>query len=338
MSRSASLIGSKVKMSDRLSGMARQFGLAALLLWNVSASAETYPSRQIKLVVPYSAGSGADVVARMAMPKLAALLKQNIVIENRPGTSAIVGTDSAARAEPDGYTLLQGVTQHAINPALVKKLPYDTVADFIAVARLTSQPLVLTVNSSLPVNSVSELVAYIKQRPGKLNYASTGIGTSIHLAGAYFAAQAGLEMSHVPYTSASQAMVDLGRNDVQLIFYTYLPVVPEVQAGRAKILATTGAEPSSWLPGVPTMIESGFPQFAMPAWQGIFAPKNTPKPVIETLEQGLAQVMADPEIKKSLAITGTDVYYAPSEKFAKFVQSEIERYREVIALSGTKLE
>ena len=289
-------------------------------------------------MVPYSAGSGADVAARIVMQKLSADLKQNIIVENKPGGSGIVGSNAVARSTPDGYTLLEGVTQHAINPALVKNLPYDTTADFLPIARITSQPLVLAVNSALPANSVSELVAYIKQHPGKINYASTGIGTSIHLAGAYFAYKAGLDMSHVPYTAASQAVVDLGRGDVQLIFYPYLPILPAIQSGNAKILATTGAERSSWLPGVPTMIESGFPEFAMPAWQGIFAPANTPKPVIEILQQELAKVMTDPAVRKALEATGTDVYYAPSDQFGKFVQSEIARYRDIIAVTGIKPE
>jgi tripartite-type tricarboxylate transporter receptor subunit TctC len=324
---------------DRLKWVAVLTALVAISFsWVTSVTAETYPSRTIKVVVPYSAGSGADVVARLVTPKLSTILKQNIIVENRPGTSAIVGTESVARADPDGYTLLEGVTQHAINPGLIKNLPYDTTAAFAPISRLTSQPLILAINSSLPVNSVSELIAYVKQHPGKFNYASTGIGTSIHLAGAYFAYKAGLEMSHVAYTSASQAVVDLGRGDVQMIFYTYSLVLPEVQLGRARILATTSAERSSWLPNVPTMIESGFPEFAMPAWQGIFSPAKTPLPVIEVLEKGLAEVMAEPEVKENLEATGTDVYYASSEKFGKFVQSEIERYGEVIAVTNTKPE
>lgn len=310
--------------------------VAALLA--APALAETYPSRAIKVVVPYSAGSGADVSARLTVPRLSTVFDQNVVIENRPGTGAIVGTDSVAKAQPDGYTLLLGVTQHAINPTLQKKLPYDTVKDFIPVSRLTSQPLVLAVSSSLPVKSVAELVAYVRARPKTLNYASTGIGTSIHLAGSYFAHAAGLEISHVPYTNASQATVDLGRGEVQMIFYTYLPLVPEVQSGRARILAITGAERSSWLPEVPTMVESGFPGFVMPAWQGVFAPAGTPKEVVGVLEQAFAKVMADPDVKAKLEPTGTDVYYAPSREFGAFVQAQIDKYREVLTVSGTKAE
>ena len=229
-------------------------------------------------MVPYSAGSGADITARQTMAKLSGILGQSIVIENRPGASGMTGTDSVAR-RADGYTLLFGVTQHAINPGLYRKLPYDTLADFAAVARVTSQPLFLGVPTSLPAKSVAELVAYVKARPGKLNYASTGIGTSIHLAGAFFAFKAALEMSHVPYTNASQAIADLGRGEVQVLFYTHQPLIPQVDAGRVRILGTTGAARSSWAPEVPTMTEAQIADFVMPAWHGVFAPANTPAEV-----------------------------------------------------------
>ena len=199
-----------------------------------AAQAETYPSRPIRLIVPYSAGSGADITARQTMAKLSEFLGQNIIIENRPGTSAIIGTDAVAKAAPDGYTLLFGVTQHAINPTLQPKLPYDTLNDFVPVARVTDQPLYMGVNTAVPGQSVAEVSAHFKANPGKYNYASTGIGTSIHLAGAYYAWKAGLEMSHIPYTNASQTLVDLGRNEIQVLFYTYQPLTPQVQAGRIK--------------------------------------------------------------------------------------------------------
>jgi tripartite-type tricarboxylate transporter receptor subunit TctC len=314
------------------------FAALATIASSAPSFAQSYPTRQIKLVVPYSAGSGADITARQTMMKLSDVLKQNIVIENKPGASGITGTDSVARATPDGYTLLFGVTQHAINATLQKKLPYDTLADFIAVSRVTSQPLFLGVSTSLPVNSVGELIAHIKERPGKFNYTSTGIGTSIHLAGAWFAYKAGVEMSHIVYTNASQAIVDLGRGEVHVLFYTYQPLMPEVLSGRVKILATNGAARSSWAPDVPTMAEAGMPGFIMPAWHGVFAPANMPKDVVEVLEKGLAQVAADPAYAQSIIPTGTDIYYASSKDFDAFVRSEIERFREVITISGTKVE
>ena len=304
------MIPERGKIRFRKPAIALFATLAALAALS-PAGAQPYPNRAIKLVVPYSAGSGADITARQTMAKLSGILGQSIVIENRPGASGMTGTDSVARAAPDGYTLLFGVTQHAINPGLYRKLPYETLADFAAVARVTSQPLFLGVPTSLPAKSVAELVAYVKARPGKLNYASTGIGTSIHLAGAFFAFKAALEMSHVPYTNASQAIADLGRGEVQVLFYTHQPLIPQVDAGRVRILGTTGAARSSWAPEVPTMTEAQIADFVMPAWHGVFAPANTPAEVVDVLEKALARVAADPDYRKDLEPTGTDIYYAP---------------------------
>jgi tripartite-type tricarboxylate transporter receptor subunit TctC len=312
--------------------------LATFATMLTTALAQSYPSRAIKLVVPYSAGSGADITARQTMAKLSGVLNQSIVIENRPGASGMTGTDAVARAAPDGYTLLFGVTQHAINPGLQKKLPYDTLADFIPVARVTSQPLFLGVSTLLPGNSVAELIRHIKEHPGKFNYASTGIGTSIHLAGAFFAFKAGLQMSHVPSNNASQTITDLGRGEVHVLFYTYQPLMPQVLSGRVKILGTTGAARSSWAPDVPTMVEAQIADFVMPAWHGVFAPANTPREIVDVLEKGLSRVAADPEYKKTLEPTGTDIYYASSQEFDRFVRSEIERFRQIIQISGTKTD
>ena len=322
----------------KVASVAALLAALAVLLPLSGAAAQSYPNRPIKLVVPYSAGSGADITARQTMAKLASVLSQNIVIENRPGASGMTGTDAVARATPDGYTLLFGVTQHAINPGLHKRLPYDTLADFVPVARVTSQPLFLGVSASLPAKSVAELVRHIKGHPGKLNYASTGIGTSIHLAGAFFAFKAGLQMSHVPYTNASQAVVDLGRGEVQVLFYTHAPLMPQVETGRVRILGTTGTARSSWAPDVPTMAEAQIPDFVMPAWHGVFAPVNTPTEVVDVLEKALARVAADPDYRKDLEPTGTDIYYATSKDFDRFVRSEIERFREIIQISGTKAD
>jgi tripartite-type tricarboxylate transporter receptor subunit TctC len=271
------------------------------------------------------------------MAKLSEFLGQNIVIENRPGSSAITGTDAVAKATPDGYTLLFGVTQHAINPTLQPSLPYDTLKDFTPVARVTSQPLYMGVNTALPGNSVAEVIAHIKAHPGKYNYASTGLGTSIHLAGAYFAWQAGLQLAHIPYTNASQTIVDLGRGEFQVLFYTHQPLVPQLQAGRVKILGSTGAKRSAWAMDVPTMEEAGMPGFVMPAWHGVFAPAKTPPEIIAVLEAALAKVADDQDYRKKIEPTGTDIYYASSNAFGDFIRSEIDRFGAILKQSGTKL-
>jgi tripartite-type tricarboxylate transporter receptor subunit TctC len=309
---------------------------ALVISGSLPALGEAYPARQIRLIVPYSAGSGADITARQTMEKLSEFLHQNIIVENRPGTSAIVGTDAVAKAAPDGYTLLFGVTQHAINPTLQPKLPYDTLNDFVPVARVTNQPLYMSVNASIPGNSVADVIARIKANPGKYSYASTGIGTSIHLAGAYFALLAGLAMLHVPYTNASQCIVDLGRGEVQVLFYTYSPLLAQLQSGRIKILGSTGAKRSAWALDVPTMEEAGMPGFVMPAWHGVFAPANTPSDVVSVLEKALAKVANDPSYRKLIEPTGTDIYYASSHEFGVFLREELERFGEILKNAGAR--
>jgi len=309
---------------------------ALVISGSFPALGETYPARQIGLIVPYSAGSGADITARQTMAKLSEFLDQNIIVENRPGTSAIVGTDAVAKAAPDGYTLLFGVTQHAINPTLQPKLPYDTLNDFVPVARVTSQPLYMSVNTAIPGDSVADVIAHVKVNPGKYSYASTGIGTSIHLAGAYFASHAGLAMLHVPYTNASQCIVDLGRGEVQALFYTYSPLLAQLQSGRIKILGSTGAKRSAWALDVPTMEEAGMPGFVMPAWHGVFAPANTPHEVVTVLEKALAKVAGDASYRKLIEPTGTDVYYASAQEFGVFLRAEIQRFAAILKDAGAK--
>jgi tripartite-type tricarboxylate transporter receptor subunit TctC len=250
----------------------------------------------------------------------------------------MVGTDAVAKAAPDGYTLLFGVTQHAINPTLQPKLPYDTLADFVPVARVTSQPLYMGVNVAVPGASVGEVVAHIKANPGKYNYGSTGIGTSIHLAGAYFASRAGLAMTHVVYTNAAQCIVDLGRGEFQVLFYTHSPLLPQQQTGRIKMLGSTGAKRSAWAPDIPTMEEAGMPGFVMPAWHGVFAPAKTPPDVVGILEKALAQVANDPSYRKTIEPTGTDIYYASSQEFGAFLRDEIKRFGTILKESGTKVQ
>ncbi len=300
------------------------------------ASAQSYPDRTIKAIVPFSAGSGADMVARISMPKLSQTLNQNIVIENRPGSSGIAGTDAAAKSTPDGYTLLMTATQQVITPSMHKSMPYDMVKDFIPIARLTIHPLVMAVPSSLPVKSVAEFVAYVKARPGKLNYASTGVGSSIHMSGAYFIQQAGLDMAHVPYVSPAQATLGLGRGDVQLMFYGHNQLTAEVQSGRVRMLATTGSVRPEWGHGLPTIKESGYPNYQLYSWQGLFAPAGTPKPIVDILDKAVATALNDPDVKARFDGAGTSAKHLGGEEFRTFFLSEIERYKEIVAVSGAK--
>jgi tripartite-type tricarboxylate transporter receptor subunit TctC len=308
------------------------------LIFGSQAYSQTYPARPVKVVVPYSAGSGADISARVTMAKLSQYVPGSFIIENKPGASGITGSEDVARSQADGYTLLWAPTQHAINAAFIKHLPYDTLKDFVPISRLTTQPLYLGLSSKIPANSVREVIQYGKAHPGELNYASTSVGGSIHLAGAWFAYKSGLKMSNIVYSATSQAMIDLGRGEVQMIFYPYQPLLPNVQSGLVRILASTGATHSSFAPDVPLMAEAGLPDFVMPAWQGLLAPAGTPREIVDLLEKGLAQVAADPSYADALKATGTEVFYASSRDYNAFLRSEIERFNEIIEVSGIQTE
>jgi tripartite-type tricarboxylate transporter receptor subunit TctC len=313
------------------------FGMMVLtaVIWAAppTASAQTYPERTINVILPYSAGSGADFAGRVTMPKLSELVKQNIVIENRPGSSGIPGTLAAAKATPDGYTLLFSATQQVITPNLYKSLPYNMGKDFIPISRLTYHALPLAVSTTLPVNTLEELVAYVKARPGKLNYGSTGMGTSIHMMGAYFVHLAGLEMTHVPYSKTADAVVGLGRGDVQLMFYGQNGLQAEIDSGRVKLLATSGAERAAWAKHLPAVKEL-YPDYVLYSWHGLFAPANTPRSVVEILNKALKQVAADPEVRERFSRAGTSANHLGGPELERFVSDEIARYQQIVKLAG----
>lgn len=307
-----------------------------LVIADSNALAQTYPDRPINVILPYSAGSGADFAGRVTLPKLSQIIKQNMIIENRPGASGIPGTLAAAKAPPDGYTLLFSATQQVITPNLYKSLPYDMVKDFVPVTRLTYHSLPLAVSTTVPVNTLEELVAYVKARPGKLNYGSTGLGTAIHMMGAYFVNVAGLKMTHVPYSKAADAVVGLGRGDVQIMFYGHNALLPEIQAGRVKLLATSGAERASWAPQLPAVKER-YPDYVLYSWHGLFAPANTPRNVVDVLNRGLARVLRDPEVIDRFSNAGTSAQHLGGKDLEQFVVDEIERYKNIIKVSGMQL-
>lgn len=311
-------------------------GAAALAMYNTAGFGQAYPDRSIRVIVPYSAGSGADFVARVSLPKLAEILKQNVVIENRPGASGIPGTLAVAKAPPDGYTLLFSATQQIITSAVSKDLPYDMTNDFVPVARLTYRDLPLAVSETLPVNTLEELVAYAKANRGKLNYGSTGVGTALHLMGAYFVHLAGIQVSHVPYSKAADAVVGLGRGDVQMMFYPQVALQPEIDSKRVKLLATSGAERSPWLKSLPAIKEL-FPEFVLYSWHGLFAPAKTSPRIVATLEKAMAEVLSAPDVAERFEKGGTSSNYLGGEELKRFVASETEVYARIVKVSGTQI-
>lgn len=312
---------------------------AVLTLAGVPASAAAYPAKAIHVVVPYPPGTSTDLTAREIVPALATNLGGQIIVDNRGGASGIVGAEEVTRAAPDGYTLLFATSQtQAIDLSLYAKLNYSPVKDFAPIGKVADVPMVLVVSPSLGVRTVAELVALAKAKPGKLNYASSGVGTTAHLSGALFQHDADIDIVHVPYTSAAQAFSDLMNGEVGLMFYPYLPLSPLIQAGKVIALATTGTERPPYLGQVPTMQEAGYKDFLISAWFAIYGPATLPRPIIEQVSAALQKTLRDPDVAKHLLATGSDPTPGTPEELAQFTRSEIERYKAVVALSGAKVE
>lgn len=332
-----------VPKSSRCSHRAASCAMVMLtsLVWlgcESVALAQSFPNRSMRLIVPYGPGTGADFVARQISRKMSELMGQQIVVDNRPGASAIVGTDIVTKATPDGYTLLLGATQTAINPTLHSRLPYNTLADLIPVARVSSQPLVLAVSATLPATSVAELIAYAKKTPGQPNFTSTGSGTINHLVGAFFNYQAHISMTHIAYTNVAQMIGDLVRGEIGVVFYPYVSMRGQVEAGQLRALALTSAERSALLPKIPTMTELGYPDFVLPAWQGIFAPAHTPKQIVKAVYGATATTLTDLAVVKSITNAGTDVKLESPDEFSRFFRSQINLYAKIVPISGAKAD
>ena len=304
-----------------------------------NAGAQTYPSRPIRIVAPFGPGSATDLLARQLAAGLSAEFGQPVSVENRPGGAAIIGAEAVAKSPPDGYTLLLGSSQsHATNSSLFKKLPYDPVADFAPVARLTNFPAVLVVHQSVPAKTVAEFVAYAKQRPGQLNYASTGPGTQGHLQAAMLAATTGIAVTHIPFKDAGQIIAALGRGDVAFMFYPYAALGPVLQSGRVSVLASTGEKRSPLTPNTPTMIEAGYPEVTLAAWNALYVPAATPPDIIERLNAATRRALENPEMRSKLAALGIEIAFSSPRELAEFTGAEIERYRKLVALTGLKVD
>jgi tripartite-type tricarboxylate transporter receptor subunit TctC len=311
----------------------------ALVAMTLLAAAQDYPVRPITLVVPFPAGSTTDLVGRILADRLGDALGQRVVVDNRSGAGGVVGTEAVARSVPDGYTLLMGtIGTHAINPSVYPKIGYDPVADFTPIIQFGTAPNVLVVNPSLPVNSVKDLIAYVRARPGQVSYASSGNGTSNHLSGAMFAAREGLTATHIPYRGGAQAITDLIRNEVQFMFYHYQPLLPHIHEGKLRPLAITSAERISALPGVPTMAQAGMTDFEVSAWFGVYAPAHLPPPIADRLHDAIAGVINAPAVRRSLIEQGIDPVNGTSQDLAALTRSEIRRWARAVELSGARLQ
>jgi tripartite-type tricarboxylate transporter receptor subunit TctC len=303
------------------------------------AFAQSYPAKPIKLMVPYPPGGGADLLARALGQKLGEALGQPIVVENRPGANGIIGTDAVAKATPDGYTLLLGnVGPNAINQALYSKLPYDCVKDFAPIGEMATTAHILVVHPSVAAHSVQELITLAKASPGKLTYASTGIGGSPHLAGELFDLMAGVKIYHVPYKGAAPANSDLIGGQVSMSFNTLPPLLPQVRAGKLRALAVTTAKRASTMPELPTIAESGVPGYDVSTWYGLLAPAGTPRDIVMRLNTELNKLLQSPGVKSQLAVKGFDVETSTPEEFAGLIASEVTKWTRVVKAANVRLD
>jgi len=314
--------------------------LAAMVVACVatSAHAQSFPSKPVTLVVPFPAGSTTDLVGRILQDELAKAVGQTVVIDNRGGAGGGVGTEAVARSAPDGYTLLMGtIGTHSINPAVYAKINYDPIKDFEPVIQFGTAPNVLVVHPDLPIKSVADLIAYIKANPGKVNFGSSGNGTSNHLSGAMFVARNGLQATHVPYRGGAQAITDLLRGEIQFMFYHYLPLLPHIQEGKLRAIANTNATRIAALPDVPVMKEAGMDDFVVSAWFGVYAPARTPKEVVTKLNETILKIINSPQVKKSLMAQGIDPVAGSPADLQKLNQAELARWAKAVEQAGAKL-
>jgi len=301
-----------------------------------AAAAGTYPTRAIKIIVAYPAGGANDIVARSVGEELSKDLGQPVVIENRSGAAGVVGAETAARAAPDGYTLLMAAGAHTLAPSLNAKLPYDIVTDFQPISLAATSTYLLVVNPSVPAKSVKELIALAKSQPGKLNFASSGAGAPPHLAGVLFQKMTGTELNHVPYRGDTPGIADLVAGHVELAFFSISPLIPQVHSGALRALAITSDARSAAMPDLPTLAESGLPGYNVGTWWGLMAPAGTPRPVVDRLAVAMKKAVAGPAIRERFVAGGIDPKSNTPEEFAAMVKAEVARYRELAKAAGVE--
>ncbi|WP_316149672.1 tripartite tricarboxylate transporter substrate binding protein [Cupriavidus sp. BIC8F] len=332
----------KTTRTDALRRRAIRAAAAASLLMALApatALADAYPSKPIRLVVPFTAGGNTDIVARLVGKEVQKALGQPVVIENRPGASGNIGADTVAKAPADGYTLLMGtVGTNAINPSFYRKMPFDAAKDFTAVALVASVPNILVVNPSVPAANVRELTQFVKSQNGKATFASSGAGTSIHLSGELYMVMTGTQMVHVPYKGSAPAVTDLMGGQVQIMFDNAPTSLPFVKAGKLKALAVTGAKRMAALPNVPTMEEAGLPGFVTGSWFGVFAPAGTPREVVDKLSQVIMAASRRADFGEQLVNAGAEPDPRPSAEFQAFAMAEKTRWEKVVKAAGVAVD
>jgi tripartite-type tricarboxylate transporter receptor subunit TctC len=313
----------------------------ALSVWTATAIGQprtTYPDRPIRLIVPYATGAGTDIGVRILSPSLATALGQQVVVDNRPGAGGIIGAELAAKAAPDGYTLVIGSISYTILPSIHRTLPYDIVKDFAPISLLVAYPFLLVVPASLPAKSVKEFIALAKASPGQINYASAGNGTVSYLSAEYLKSLTGIHLVHVPYKGVATAITGIFAGEASLGIYSASATLPHVKAGRLRALAATGERRSATVPDLPTVAEAGVPGYEVSTWFGALAQTGTPKSIVARLHGELTRIVQLPEIKDRLAANDFETVGNTPDEFSTFIKKEIVKWAKVVKASGAKLD
>ena len=318
--------------------MIRKIITLALTLAAGAAAAQTYPTKAVRLVVPFLAGGSTDIVGRTVAQKLSEMWGQQAFVDNRPGGGTTIGTEMVAKAAPDGYTLLVTPAPFTINPSLLTKLPYDALTDFTPITLINTTPLVMVVNPGVPAKNVKELIALAKAKPSKLNFGSSGTGGSNHLAGELFDAMAGVKMVHIPYKGNAGALTDIVGGHLDVVYNGITSAVALIRGGKLRALAVTSLQRSAALPDVPTLDESGLKGFEAVAWNGLSAPAKTPRDVIMKINADVIKIVNSPELKERLKADGSDPVGNSPEQYAAFLRNEIAKWAKVIKFAGVKPE
>ena len=319
-------------------GFARAIGAVAILLAGAgSAHAQAWPNKPIRMVVPYTPGGYTDLMARLVSEKMSTALGQTIVIENKPGANAVIGTDTVAKAAPDGYTFGTVIAAHSVNPTLNPKLPYDTMKDLTYVSLTSVAPLILIATPSLPAKDMKEFIALAKSKPGQLNFASSGIGSAAHLTMEMFKSREGVNLQHIPYKGTAGALQDTVGGQINVMFDVIGPLMSQVKSGNAKALAVAAKERVPAAGDVPTMTEAGVPDFTSGTWSGIIAPAGTPQEIVDRVAAEAKKALADPELRKKLDDQGIVPMGTSPDEFKTFVTGEIARWKKVITDADIKM-
>ena len=309
-----------------------------LALAALAANAQDYPTRPIRIIVPFAPGGSADVFGRVIAQRLQETLGQNVIVDNRPGAGSVIGTDAVAKSAPDGYTLLLMSNTHTVNESLIPNKPFQLMRDFVPIAPINYSDLVLVAKAGAPFNTLGELIKAAKAKPGGMSYASSGPGTPYHMAGELFKAMAGIAVVHIPYKGSAGARTDVLGGQLEMMFDAIPTMTEHIKSGKVKAIATTGKARSSALPDVPTMAEAGVPGYEATIWLGLMAPKGTPAAVVTRLNAELSKITSNPEVRRAWGAQGTTPMTMGVDEFTRYMNDDITKWARIVKISGAKPE